>query len=98
MYLIQRAACKAVIQAAHFAVGPADDNPFDFFKLAEAEMQDGRIEGHESAARLQFAALPTLRLVTVEDLDGDGSIDLVSIYRAGKLVRREILKPEVVPL
>lgn len=33
-----------------------------------------------------------------EDLDGDGSIDMVSIYRAGKLVRREILKPEVVPL
>lgn len=33
-----------------------------------------------------------------EDLDGDGEIDLVSIYTAGKLVRREILKPEVVPL
>lgn len=33
-----------------------------------------------------------------EDLDGDGAIDLISIYRAGKLVRREILKPEVVPL
>ncbi len=33
-----------------------------------------------------------------EDMDGDGEIDLVSIYRKGKLVRREILKPEVVPL
>lgn len=33
-----------------------------------------------------------------QDLDGDGSIDLVSIYREGKLVRRNILKPEVVPL
>ncbi|MDP6977208.1 MAG: hypothetical protein QF570_01235 [Myxococcota bacterium] len=33
-----------------------------------------------------------------EDMDGDGEIDLVSIYRRGKLVRREILKPEVVPL
>lgn len=33
-----------------------------------------------------------------EDLDGDGKIDLISIYRTGKLVRREILKPEVVPL
>jgi len=33
-----------------------------------------------------------------EDLDGDGEIDMVSIYRRGKLVRREILKPEVVPL
>lgn len=33
-----------------------------------------------------------------EDLDGDGSIDMVSIYRKGKLVRRNILHPEVVPL
>ncbi len=33
-----------------------------------------------------------------EDMDGDGEVDLVSIYRKGKLVRREILKPEVVPL
>ncbi|MFB0976138.1 MAG: hypothetical protein QMC73_00605 [Myxococcota bacterium] len=33
-----------------------------------------------------------------EDLDGDGEIDIVSIYRLGKLVRREILKPEVVNL
>jgi hypothetical protein len=33
-----------------------------------------------------------------QDLDGDGKIDLVSIYREGKLVRRNILKPEVVPL
>ncbi len=33
-----------------------------------------------------------------EDLDGDGEVDMVSIYRSGKLVRREILKPEVVPL
>lgn len=33
-----------------------------------------------------------------EDLDGDGEIDIVSIYKLGKLVRREILKPEVVKL
>jgi hypothetical protein len=33
-----------------------------------------------------------------EDLDGDGEIDIVSIYRHGKLIRREILKPEVVNL
>ncbi len=33
-----------------------------------------------------------------EDIDGDGEIDMISIYRLGKLVRREILKPEVVAL
>ncbi|MCH7599099.1 MAG: hypothetical protein IH973_05025 [Myxococcales bacterium] len=33
-----------------------------------------------------------------EDLDGDGKIDVISIYRNGKLVQRNILKPEVVPL
>jgi hypothetical protein len=33
-----------------------------------------------------------------EDIDGDGEVDMVSIYRLGKLVRREILKPEVIAL
>jgi len=33
-----------------------------------------------------------------QDMDGDGEADLVSIFREGKLIRREILKPEVVPL
>jgi hypothetical protein len=32
-----------------------------------------------------------------EDLDGDGQVDLRSFYRAGRLVRREVAKPEQVP-
>jgi tetratricopeptide (TPR) repeat protein len=32
-----------------------------------------------------------------EDLDGDGRIDLRSIYRADRLVRREVATPELVP-
>ena len=33
-----------------------------------------------------------------EDMNGDGKIDMVSIFVHGKLVRREIFHPEVVPL
>ena len=33
-----------------------------------------------------------------EDVNGDGKVDLISIYRSGKLVRREIINPEVVQL
>ena len=33
-----------------------------------------------------------------ERLLADGKVDMVSIYRSGKLVRREILNPEVVQL
>ena len=33
-----------------------------------------------------------------EDLNGDGEIDVRSIYRDGKLIRREILDPSQVPL
>jgi tetratricopeptide (TPR) repeat protein len=32
-----------------------------------------------------------------EDLDGDGRVDLRSIYREGKLVRREIASPDFLP-
>ncbi|MGH0028699.1 MAG: hypothetical protein ACQGVC_02835 [Myxococcota bacterium] len=35
--------------------------------------------------------------VREEDLDGDGAIDVKSVFRAGKLVRREITSPELVP-
>ncbi|MGH0037852.1 MAG: hypothetical protein ACQGVK_22715 [Myxococcota bacterium] len=33
-----------------------------------------------------------------EDIDGDGEIDVTSFYRDGKLVRREILAPELVSM
>ena len=33
-----------------------------------------------------------------EDLDGDGEIDVTSFYREGKLVRREIMTPELVKM
>jgi len=33
-----------------------------------------------------------------EDVDGDGQADIVSIYRDGKLVRRELASPELRPL
>jgi hypothetical protein len=33
-----------------------------------------------------------------EDIDGDGEIDVTSFYRNGKLVRREILAPELVKM
>jgi hypothetical protein len=33
-----------------------------------------------------------------EDVNGDGEIDVVSIYRDGKLVRREISDPQLVEL
>jgi hypothetical protein len=33
-----------------------------------------------------------------EDVDGDGKIDVTSIYENGKLVRREISDPALVPL
>jgi hypothetical protein len=32
-----------------------------------------------------------------EDLDGDGRVDLRSIYREGKLVRREVASPAFLP-
>ena len=32
-----------------------------------------------------------------EDLNGDGEIDVTSLYRNGKLYRREILDPDLVP-
>jgi tetratricopeptide (TPR) repeat protein len=32
-----------------------------------------------------------------EDLDGDGGVDVRSVYRAGKLVRRELARPELAP-
>jgi hypothetical protein len=33
-----------------------------------------------------------------EDKNGDGNIDITSIYKDGKLVRREISDPNMVPL
>lgn len=33
-----------------------------------------------------------------EDVNGDGEVDITSYYRNGKLVRREILDPDLVPL
>jgi hypothetical protein len=33
-----------------------------------------------------------------EDKNGDGNIDITSIYKNGKLVRREISDPNMVPL
>jgi hypothetical protein len=33
-----------------------------------------------------------------EDLNGDGEVDVTSFYRDGKLIRREILDPDLVPL
>jgi hypothetical protein len=33
-----------------------------------------------------------------EDVTGDGKIDITSIYENGKLVRREIADPSLVPL
>jgi hypothetical protein len=33
-----------------------------------------------------------------EDLDGDGQADIISIYRDGKLVRRELASPDLRPL
>ncbi|MDH3212131.1 MAG: tetratricopeptide repeat protein [Myxococcales bacterium] len=35
--------------------------------------------------------------VRAEDLDGDGRIDLRSVYRDGKLVRREVASPDFMP-
>ncbi len=35
--------------------------------------------------------------VREEDLDGDGQVDVRSVYRAGKLVRRELSSPELAP-
>ena len=32
-----------------------------------------------------------------EDLDGDGNVDVRTVYRAGKLVRRELASPELAP-
>jgi hypothetical protein len=40
----------------------------------------------------------TLLAKREEDKDGDGRIDITSIYRNGKLVRREISDPDLVPL
>jgi len=33
-----------------------------------------------------------------EDLNGDGKIDVTSIYQNGKLVKREIADPALTPL
>lgn len=33
-----------------------------------------------------------------EDVNGDGEVDVVSVYENGKLIRREILAPDLVPL
>jgi len=74
----------------------------------------GLVDGRETVIRIEvdnqgrgfadtfesFEALDGKAVIArrEEDMDGDGEVDLVSIYRRGKLVRREILKPEVVPL
>ena len=33
-----------------------------------------------------------------EDVDGDGQADIISIYRDGRLVRRELASPDLRPL
>ena len=33
-----------------------------------------------------------------EDIDGNGEVDVASFYHDGKLVRREIIEPDLVPM
>jgi hypothetical protein len=40
----------------------------------------------------------TVLLKREEDVNGDGSIDVTSVYEGGKLLRREISDPAIVPL
>jgi hypothetical protein len=52
---------------------------------------DGRLDTFD---RLDAEGRVALR---EEDVDGDGAIDVRSVYEAGRLIRRELSRPELVP-
>jgi len=52
---------------------------------------DGRLDTFE---RLDSAGRVAMR---EEDVDGDGAIDVRSVFEAGRLIRRELSRPELLP-
>ena len=76
-----------------------DGRPDRIFRYAEGALVaeardtsgDGRLDTFERFDDRGRVA------VREEDLDGDGQVDVRSVYRAGKLVRRELSSPELAP-
>jgi hypothetical protein len=52
---------------------------------------DGRLDTFD---RIDAAGRVAMR---EEDVDGDGAIDVRSVYEAGRLIRRELSRPELLP-
>ena len=61
--------------------------------------QDRNLDGRMDVVET-FAAVigPPMLLRREEDRDADGEVDVTSIYEEGRLVRREISNPDLVPL
>jgi len=64
-------------------------------RIEKDETGDGKANVFETYAPVDGKPVLSKR---EEDKNGDGSIDVTSIYKNGKLVRREISDPNMVPL
>ena len=76
-----------------------DERPDRVFRYRNGrlESEDSDTDGDGRLDRFDQIGRDGRVDVREEDLDGDGAIDVKSVYRAGKLVRREISSPEHLP-
>ena len=82
-----------------FAVPHEDDARWVEVRMPLPERSSGRELLLRLAARAdRFVPGVPVIAKREEDKNGDGNIDVVSIYKNGKLVRREISDPTMVPL
>lgn len=94
---------RAQVEEDHDRDGRFDS--WTFYTVVDGRELVGRVEldrndrGFADTFEFFEADGEEVRLVRrEEDLNGDGQIDLVSFYRGGKLVRRDIAVPELVNL
>ena len=76
-----------------------DGDPERVFLYREGELRAEKSDTDGDGVLDRFDQLDAQGRVDLreEDIDGDGEIDIRSVYRGGKLVRREISDPDQLP-